>query len=490
MNQVEASIDRLQDVLFTSTDDITPLALIQPPSERPSREDALRQRYMQLGIQHLHLRKIEEKLMKLRRHVFRQQTLCTDALAPISALPHEIICRILRYAASHEYPSVRELARVNREWRNAALHDPQLWSHLAVPGDRFIQIASSMARGPLSYTPLHLSVKDRDAIRLPHYLVKSLQSRLVTARFSSSDGPAILGALNRALKYHPEGLSALESLSIDLPALCASCDFANPQARGQLLQLDDIALPKLEALELQRCIVKLNSCSLLTSLALSDVVTQAHDVHQLLSHSPSIISVSFSGVLIRGTPFQGTRVSLLKLETLQISSTSPFSAAQFLAIIHGPNMRTFSLTHIEPPQEDIPRDFEQGELSIETRLFVEFRMLVSRISINPVPRPGIDFPRNHRLNPLGISRLSTFPLPSTVPKHSSGLFFHGKKEALCTSPEAVPHFPISSTSSSDATPPNSRSHPQFISPCSALLYRRLRVLWRRGGPSDTPYCDV
>lgn len=376
MGELERTIDKLHEAFASSIDDTTPLLLFHPPTLRPDHEAKLQTRYMVLGVQHLHLCQLEEKFQKLRKSVFQQQTLCTEAMAPVCALPPEVLSQILRYAAAEKSPSVHQLARVNRTWRNTALRDPLVWRHLSVPGDRFAQVAGSVVRGPLSYVPFHLEVTERLKRDIPGHLMVSLQGRLATAHFTSSETPAILDSLNTHSERSSEGLSVLETLAVKLPQSCVTCLHPETPLRSRVLCLDEIRLPRLRTLEIERCLVKVTNCSALRSLTISKVLDHG-DLQRLLSECLNVATLRLTAVRIRHWPPGSTSVSLPKLKELEVSDTSVKSASYILSIISASNLRHFTMTGIEPVAETAFRDFEAGETTADTRLFELFRLLVS-----------------------------------------------------------------------------------------------------------------
>lgn len=112
----------------------SPLILTQPPSLQRSRGSAIHNHLAQLDAKQHELDELGKKYEQLRAHLQRQRGICTSALAPVTALPHELLRRIFQLAlapfASIIWPkgSATNLAAVCTLWRRVALGDNALWS--------------------------------------------------------------------------------------------------------------------------------------------------------------------------------------------------------------------------------------------------------------------------------------------------------------------------------------------------------------------------
>ena len=72
----------------------TPLILTQPPSLRRLRMIAIHDRLAQLDVMRREVDELGEWYEQLRTRLQRQHAIYTSALAPITALPHELLHKI------------------------------------------------------------------------------------------------------------------------------------------------------------------------------------------------------------------------------------------------------------------------------------------------------------------------------------------------------------------------------------------------------------
>ncbi|KAF8318233.1 hypothetical protein DL93DRAFT_2076249 [Clavulina sp. PMI_390] len=375
------ALNSLDSAFKSRVDDITPLGLIHPRAVRADREDQLRNRYTTLGLQHLQLCQLEEKLRKLRVFVFRQQTLCTDALAAVSMLPQEVLCHIFRYVSQLDPASVHKIARVNREWRKAVHNDPKLWQGITIYGDRLNRLGNAIMRSPLSYTPFSLRIADPGELIIPPNLVLALQSRLRKVEFLSSNSAAIMEALNRQVDDSEEGLSALESLTIDIPKTCSTCHVDDSRRAISQMALTGIRMPRLTSLNLRRCWVNLPSTLTMQHLTVLEAFESDRQLRNLLVSCPNLVSLRVRGLRARDSSMHHIeRIVLPQLRTLEVSAASRY-AAHVLWQFSAPNLREFALVNAKVRSAAFAQDFEDHEFGGDSGLLEQFRVLVSETLI-------------------------------------------------------------------------------------------------------------
>lgn len=238
----DTALDVLSEILLSFAQDFTPIILSHPPNRRSARIGAIKQSLSELEIQQQRLDALVTKLSYLQAGLTRRRALCASALAPISAMPSEILCGIFGHVVrSDNYISevltpIR-LSLVCSSWRAIVSNHKHMWSSARLRTDLHMysaDLAIFLDRSkPL---PFGLTVEDipwwrklfancYGSARWPW--LSELQQRLEYLSWNSSDD------IGRFLESFERGSSftSLHTLSIVQPDNCRSCQISKEDDR-------------------------------------------------------------------------------------------------------------------------------------------------------------------------------------------------------------------------------------------------------------------
>lgn len=235
---VEAALDNLSLILECAIFDCTPIILIHPPSRRAERKTSLEAMRSSFGAYQERMDGIERRMMVLKGGLMRQRSMCVSTLAPVSAMPPELLRSVFAfvscqnmYTSPHDYPHAgSRLAQVCSEWRDVALQQYDLWSSFDRSNpwsgkaiDMFLSRSGSL--------PFHLRVEED---RLPRFDLsgsdrysRNLRNRLTHLEWETSTiFTRFLTRFDRDAEF-----PLLETLFIIGGEHCYTCDCPNDYDR-------------------------------------------------------------------------------------------------------------------------------------------------------------------------------------------------------------------------------------------------------------------
>lgn len=185
LESVLQQIRQLDGSLKSQTLDYSPVLLKQPPSTRASRQAELSQALEHLELQWSLLEEITTHVENARNVLRHQRSLCHSALAPVSALPQEVLGHIFHYAlpidgiSQYERSAkrIRNLSQVCRDWHVVGLQQKRAWgfgniSSLSDIAKMDLLLDRSESQG------LTLTVRDRQETQLATRAAKKLRDRV------------------------------------------------------------------------------------------------------------------------------------------------------------------------------------------------------------------------------------------------------------------------------------------------------------------------
>lgn len=230
---VDVALANLGRFLDASALDCTPILLTHPPSRRAERMTALKAIHTAFDSYQEKMDAIGRRHAELKTRLTRQRAMYASALAPISAMPPELVEEIFSivstqdmYTRPDKYPHIGScLAQVCSEWREIALRKKDLWLSInvskAASGD-----AIDMFLSRSGSLPFHLQI-DRDQ-RLLLSKADPFSSRLLQSRLTHLDWNTSrhFDHLQSPFDYHTK-FPFLHTLVIRGGDECSTCNHLN-----------------------------------------------------------------------------------------------------------------------------------------------------------------------------------------------------------------------------------------------------------------------
>lgn len=334
--------------------DANPVLAVQPPSLRATWIRSLQTSSSILDDRSAQLNALVDLISQAQRLLNHKRARCRSAMAPVSALPEEIL-RIIFPLALDPQPTRRNnmtrlaILGVCQDWRAAALGQQSLWSSSYVSNLRD-ERALRVALGRYYGDNLKLTLKDVPRAFDTYKLCQVLLPRLEYLEWNASFGLDLLFAVARI--DGPLSFVALKTLVIDSPDYCASCS----SLEEEIMDLNDIAFPKLEVLELRRMELKEGlDIPTIRELTLFHVTLTARELENLLKSVPNVqdLHLSFAGCFSTDNSDTSTRsIRLPSLKTLSLGWSLHEEAIWFLNHLYAPNLLSLTVKEIEEEEED------------------------------------------------------------------------------------------------------------------------------------------
>lgn len=360
-----------------------PILSIHPPADRARLAHLVQQRIRTLDVLCENAEKLTDKIAEIRRNLYRERAQCTTILAPISALPNELLIYIFIITSNVDRKSAPSIAHVCRRWRAIATDQPVLWRSIEVSSTLISNLTSFIKYSGEESLQLYINTGDEgeaehsnnENVKLPEMATRDeFQRRLRSLEISGSNH---LGILHPLAAAHGT-LASLQSLT-----LCAgkTCD-------TMAYDLLFMELPQLDHLELHNVKVELgdlNGASV-TELAFERHVSilTTHYIRNIFDRCPKLRRLTFSGM---HDCFATERPHLLpSLEVLTIRNVWGNVAADFITHISAPHLKSLIIRPLEMNlQAERPgtletlgraSDFERRDELEDARIFFEFQRLV------------------------------------------------------------------------------------------------------------------
>lgn len=359
---VDAALEKLALLMDASTFDSTPILVTQPPSRRAGRVATLKVMCTTLDSYQDKLDAIGRRHAELKTRLMRQRAMCVSALAPISAMPPELLQEVFTFVSAQKmytrpphYPHAgSRLAQVCSEWREVALRQQDLWSSFDVSNtgagtaiDTFLSRSGSL--------PFRLRVNDSTQPSLSnadHYS-KKLQSRLTHLEWHTSRH---FDQFQWSFQ-HTTNFPLLQSLVIFGGDECSTCDYANDYNRlmdgPELGRVLPEIFPVLTTLHLDRVYYTIPP-SLLQTLTHLEIVMcpMTHRICRDVFENATVLeSLEISNVSeIQSFMEDNFEEHVFQLPSLQRVVLHAVPTDVAMAVFNGcacPSLRSLSITHID-----------------------------------------------------------------------------------------------------------------------------------------------
>ncbi|KAF8318202.1 hypothetical protein DL93DRAFT_2225941 [Clavulina sp. PMI_390] len=218
----QASIASLGDLLGTLiVGDVIPALLLHPPSRRAHHRSMLHRNLEVIDAYCEQMEVLTAQLVGLKASLRQQRTMCASALAPMSALPNELLREIFALvAASTSTQGVCTLTWVCGRWRSIALAQSKLWARLRMRVCDGLTRPLMTAIDRAANQPLQLEVPNHSLSSWDYPELPTLGGRLETLTWLSS---ADIDPFFEALAEELPSLPALHSIKIHTPDVCETC---------------------------------------------------------------------------------------------------------------------------------------------------------------------------------------------------------------------------------------------------------------------------
>lgn len=220
---VDAALDNLERFLDASNFDKLPILLTQPPSRRIERIASIKAMCARFDSYQNKLDALASRHTQLRTRVARRRAMCASSLAPISAMPSELLLDVFARVSTHDMNVGARLIQVCSEWRDIAEGQKDLWSSITVSNVGSAQGINAFLNRSGSL-PFRLVVaEDRPLVlTMPQYNSEDLTGRLKHLEWRTSRN------IDRWCHLKPSaGYPLLETLEVFGDEYCSACQHYN-----------------------------------------------------------------------------------------------------------------------------------------------------------------------------------------------------------------------------------------------------------------------
>lgn len=361
-----------------------PILSTHPPIDRAPLTHFVEQRIRTLDVLRKNAEQLTEKIAEISRNLCREQVLCTTILAPVSALPNELLIYIFSAALIVDRKSVSSIAQVSQRWRAIAINQPALWHSIDVSSAHISSVARFLKYSGEEDLQLYISTGNEGEatnnhnknVKLPEMAIRDeFQRRLRSLEISGSNH---LGTLRSSALSH-RALTSLRSL-----VLCAekTCD-------TMAYDLPFKELPRLYRLELHNVTVGLRNGigASLKELGFARHVSclSTHYIGTIFNRCPKLRRLTFSGMNECDATDQPHL--LPNLEVLTVRNVWGAVAAKFISHISAPHLKYLIIRPLEMDLDDEEPEtletlsratnFERRDELFDARIFFELQQLVS-----------------------------------------------------------------------------------------------------------------
>lgn len=329
----------------------TPTLLIHPPSARLEHAQSLADNVDKVNSRRTQMLQVTTLFAKVQNRLREQFSLYASAASPVSALPTELLQKIFHIYIFEYRNTAHRLSLVSRQWRQALLSWPLLWTVVRVPASALPYIRPEALH--FAERPFHLHIEET---ALEEGTSKFFQEHLQSATISSRSAIQVLRTLmgDVGSLFEPSRTYRYDSL-LDLHVTVIREGNGTGSSR---VKMPPNTFPQLQTMTLDGCFLAVNSSlENLARVTLLGTDLLEDDFIHLLKFCPRLASISFLTVFCWQSCPEGQTALLPQLETLVISKFATVECIEgVLSYMTAPALKSFTYIgdrhHIFPDERD------------------------------------------------------------------------------------------------------------------------------------------